>query len=190
MFHFPLSPTSRLRLLNEADAEPLFQVIDRDRAHLRQWLPWVDSSRGPDDIRAFIRTSRERFARNDAFDAAIEADGALVGAIGLHDLNRVDRRTKIGYWLAATAQGRGLMTAACRAVVNHVFVEMKLNRVEILCATGNTRSRRIPERLGFTQEGIARQAGFWYDHDVDLVVYAMLAEEWPRRAGSAPAEVS
>ena len=50
--------------------------------------------------------------------------------------------------------------------------------MEILCATGNTRSRAIPERLGFTQEGIIRQAERFNDHYNDLVVYGMLASEW------------
>jgi ribosomal-protein-serine acetyltransferase len=177
MFHFPLTPSSRLRLLNESDAEQLFRVVDENRAHLRQWMPWVDKTRNPDDTRVFIRGSRERFARNDGFDAGIELDGAIVGVIGLHRMDRTNRKTEIGYWLAESAQGQGLMTAACRAIISHVFGEMKLNRVEIHCGTENTRSRRIPERLGFTQEGVARQAGFLYDHYVDLVVYALLAGE-------------
>jgi ribosomal-protein-serine acetyltransferase len=164
--------------LYDADAEPLFAVVDANRAHLRQWLPWVDSNRGPDDTRAFIRRSREQFARNDGFDAAIEADGAIVGVIGLHKVDHLNRKTEIGYWLAESAQGRELMTAACRAVITHIFSDLKLNRVEILCATENVRSRRVPERLGFAQEGMARQAGFLYDHYVDLVVYAMLAADW------------
>jgi ribosomal-protein-serine acetyltransferase len=51
--------------------------------------------------------------------------------------------------------------------------------VEVRAAPGNRRSRAIPERLGFRQEGILRDAEWLYDHYVDLVVYAMLADDWP-----------
>ena len=70
------------------------------------------------------------------------------------------------------------MTRACRALVTHAFRELGLHRVEIRAAPGNRRSRAIPERLGFRQEGILRDAEWPYDHYVDLVVYAMLADEW------------
>ncbi len=70
------------------------------------------------------------------------------------------------------------MTEACRAMVNHAFRELGLNRVGIACATENHRSRAIPERLGFRQEGVQRQAEWLYDRFVDRALYAMLASEW------------
>lgn len=70
------------------------------------------------------------------------------------------------------------MTNACRAVLTYAFHKLQLNRMAILCATGNARSRAIPERLGFIQEGIRREGEWLYDHFVDLVVYSMLAREW------------
>ena len=70
------------------------------------------------------------------------------------------------------------MTEACRAMLNYGFDVLGLNKIEIRCATGNTRSCAIPRRLGFTQEGIIRQAEWLYDHYVDLVLYWMLASEW------------
>jgi ribosomal-protein-serine acetyltransferase len=70
------------------------------------------------------------------------------------------------------------MTKSCRAVINYIFNELELNRVEIRAAVLNKKSRAIPERLGFTQEGIIRSAEWLYDHFVDHVVYGMLRDEW------------
>ena len=59
--------------------------------------------------------------------------------------------------------------------MDHAFGELGLHRVEIKAAEGNRRSRAIPERLGFEQEGILREAECVDDRYMDLVVYGLLA---------------
>ena len=179
MFSRELGNGIALRLLGERDAAEVFAVVDRNREHLRRWMPWVGDGYNEEDAARWLRSTLEQLARNDGFQAGISRGGALVGAIGFHAIDWANRKTTIGYWLSADAQGRGVMTAACRAVVHHSLVDLKLNRVEIRCATGNARSRGIPERLGFTLEGVARQAEWLHDHFVDWTVYAMLARDWP-----------
>lgn len=58
------------------------------------------------------------------------------------------------------------------------FSHLKLNKVEIRAAIENKKSRSIPERLGFVNEGSIRQAEWLYDHFVDQIVYGILAIEW------------
>ena len=100
-----------------------------------------------------------------------------MGMIGFHAMDWVHRRTSIGYWLDERAQGRGLMTAACRTMTLHALAELKLHRVEIRCAPENHKSRGIPIRLGFSEEGRLREVEWLYDHFVDHVVYSMLEGE-------------
>lgn len=178
--HFALSVDAdiKLRLLVEADAQQLFALIERNRAHLRPWLPWVDYETELQDSRRFIRRSAQRYLDNDGFDLGIHYQGQLAGIIGFHTVNWPNRQVEIGYWLGADFQGHGVMTRACRAMLDFAFHKLQLNRVSILCASGNTRSRAIPERLAFTQEGVLRDGEWLYDHFVDLVVYSMLAREW------------
>jgi ribosomal-protein-serine acetyltransferase len=86
--------------------------------------------------------------------------------------------TSLGYWLAEEACGNGIMRQSVAACVQYAFEKQAMNRLYIRCATGNERSRRIPEALGFTREGVQRQAEWLYDHFVDLDVYSILAAEW------------
>ncbi|HEX7734050.1 MAG TPA: GNAT family protein [Ktedonobacteraceae bacterium] len=177
-FVIPVDTDIELRLLVDADAQQLFTLIDRNREHLRPWLPWVDYHTDPIDSQRFIRRSAQRYLDNDGFDLGIYYRGQLAGIVGFHTVNWPNRQVEIGYWQGANFQGHGVMTRACRAIVDYAFHKLQLNRVSILCATGNARSRAIPERLGFTQEGILRDGEWLYDHFVDLAIYSMLARQW------------
>jgi ribosomal-protein-serine acetyltransferase len=121
---------------------------------------------------------RKQFADNQGFQATIVDDGRIVGGIGFHQLDWENRSTSIGYWIAEAAQRRGIVTRAVAALVDHAFKVWKLNRVEIQAATDNERSRAVPLRLGFTEEGVLRQTERVGDRFVDHVVYAMLAQDW------------
>jgi len=70
------------------------------------------------------------------------------------------------------------MTKVCEALTEYAFRELELNKVDIRAAEKNLRSRRIPERLNFKQEGTIRSAEWINDHYVDHVVYGMLKNEW------------
>jgi ribosomal-protein-serine acetyltransferase len=182
MLTFALDERRWLRLFDEADAEQLYAVIDANRAHLTRWMPWA---RGQtlDRTAAFIRDSLRQLADNRGFQVAMIEDGAIVGALGYHRLDWENLATSLGYWIAEGAQGRGTVTLAVTALLDHAFGHWKLNRVEIRAGVENTRSRAIPERLGFTLEGERRQAEHVGDRFVDHAVYAMLAAEWRQRGG-------
>jgi ribosomal-protein-serine acetyltransferase len=71
-----------------------------------------------------------------------------------------------------------LITKSCRALIDYAFNELNLNRVEIRCGVGNIKSRKIPEKLGFREEGTIREAEWLHDRFIDLVIYGMLSSEW------------
>lgn len=178
MFRHALGPDAWLRPLRIRHAAELHAVVEANREHLRRWLPWVDASESVEQTRAYLREIQSRAARDDAITLGIWTAEGLRGVVGFHLIEWFHRRTSLGYWLAADAQGRGLMTRAVRALLDHAFGDLGLNRVELAAATGNTRSRAIAERLGFTFEGVRRQCEWLYDHFVDHAVYSMLAAEW------------
>jgi ribosomal-protein-serine acetyltransferase len=177
MFSYSLGDDAELRLLEESHAYALYQLTDANRAHLRQWLPWVDETTSVDDTRRFIRIATQQFASNQGYECGLWWRGELVGTIGNHRIDWRNGATSIGYWIGEAYQGHGLMTRACRALITHAFETLRLQRVEIRIATGNRRSRAIPERLGFREEGILRQVEWLYDHYVDHVVYGRLASD-------------
>ena len=177
MFRFDLPGGAHLRLLEESDADELYALVDRNRDRLAPWMPWVPSTRSPADSLGFIRLTRRQIADNDGFQATIVAGAALAGMVGFHGVNWANRATTIGYWLDAAHEGRGTMTEAVRALVDHAFGAWRLRRVVIEAAADNARSRAIPERLGFREEGVRRDAQRHGDRYLDIVVYARLATD-------------
>jgi ribosomal-protein-serine acetyltransferase len=182
MFTHRIDDELELRLYEEADTEALFALVDANREHLRRWLIWPNRIRSVEDERAFVAANRDRFAKENGFNAGIWLSGSLVGGIGFHYLDRDHRKTEIGYWLAASAQGKGVMTRTVRAMLAHAFGHWRLHRVIVYAATENRRSRAVVERVGFTLEGIVREAEWLGDRFVDLAQYSMLEQEWARHS--------
>ncbi len=176
----PISENTELRLLAEPDAEELHQLIEANRAHIAAWLPWGAEQRFADTLE-FIQGTRAQLERNDGFQVAIVIDDRISGVIGYTGVEWEERSAGIGYWLAAEHQGHGTMTAAATALTHHALSIWKLRRVTIRVATENARSRAIPERLGYRESAIQPKAQRVGDRDLDLVVYAITAEDWQVR---------
>src|SRR5665213_4270278 len=177
MFRAQIAGNIHLQLLEERHAPEGFSLVDRDRAYLREWLPWVDATQTVDDTLSFIRASLEQYASNKGFAAGIWSERQFCGVIGTHKLDWLNRKGEIGYWLGRSYQGRGIVTVACRAVVTHLLGEMDLNRVAIHCAQGNEKSCAVAERLGFLEEGVAREGQLLHGQFRDLRCFAMLKKD-------------
>ena len=167
-----------LRLLSPEHAVSLFALTDSNRAHLRVWLPWLDSTRVVSDTEGFIAKALLTHQQTKELVAGIWWRGKLVGVIGQNRIDWDNRIANMGYWLAADTQGNGIVTRSCRALIQHSFNNLDLNRIEICTAVGNHRSEAIPTRLGFAREGIRRQGEWLHDRFVDLNVFAMLRSTW------------
>lgn len=178
MFALKVDDDLELRLLERRHAHVLFTLTTENRDHLRPYLPWVPKMTLIEQTEGFIDRALEQFARHDGFQAGIFLHNELVGMVGLHYVRWDTERTEIGYWLAEGAQGQGVATRVVQAVCSYCFTELKLGRVEIRCAEENTRSRLIPERLGFTQEGVLRRMDRLEQGWCNWVVYGLLRDEW------------
>jgi ribosomal-protein-serine acetyltransferase len=157
--HIIVSPTIQLELVGPGHAQPLYACVEANRAYLRTWLPWVDNMHDIGFIERFIHTCQQRHAQGIDHPFVLMENGRLVGRIGIYKIDSNNRIGEIGYWVAEAAQGRGIVTQACQAMVRYGFETLQLNRIEIKCAVGNAKSRAVPERLGFEQEGIGFHTG-------------------------------
>lgn len=171
-----------LEPIHASHAGELFQLVDQNRKHLRQWLPWVDFMQSAADFAAYIERCEQQHREGTDYGFVIKAEDKIVGRIGVHYIDLRNRIGAIGYWIGEGFSGKGIVTKACQGLIRFCFEQAELNRIEIKCATGNTRSAAVAERLGFSKEGILRQAEWVNGKFLDLDLYSLLKNEWQKPA--------
>jgi ribosomal-protein-serine acetyltransferase len=158
--------------IDPADGPELWTLVERSRAHLERWLPWVPFNSTPSASQRYVDSCAGDWDAGKAVRLGIRLrqGGTLVGLVGLDNCVHIHKSCELGYWLAESATGQGFMTQAVRLCLGFAFGELGIHRVRCAAATENTRSLGVIRRLGFRFEGVARQAeyvqGAWLDHAV------------------------
>lgn len=181
MFIHSIDEVISLKLIELKDGERIFELTNTSREYLQEWLPWLQVTIKLDDTMAYIKGCLKGYSENKSMTTVILYDGEIIGVAGYNQLNWSNKTAYIGYWLGEEFQGKGIMTKVAKALTDYALAELHFNKVEIRAAVGNNKSRSIPEKLGFVNEGSIRQAEWLYDHYVDHVVYGILAEEWNKK---------
>ncbi len=173
-----MRPEITLEKLNLDHTQELYDLTALNREYLKEWLPWLDQIKSSDDTQAFIESTIKESSSGGAPNFAILYQGVICGVVGFHEINKQHRIGSIGYWLAEDHTGKGIITDAVRGLLKIGFDEFGLNKIEIRCAVDNSKSRAVPERLGFTYEATLRQCEWLYLKYVDHAIYSMLAAEY------------
>ncbi|WP_017186959.1 GNAT family N-acetyltransferase [Alkalibacillus haloalkaliphilus] len=178
MFTYNIDEDLYLRLIDEGDRDVVFQLTNEGRDYLREWLNWVDGTQKPEDTMGFIKMAKKSYTENSGMHAVIVFRDEVVGIAGYNKLDQSNHIAHIGYWLGEGYQGNGIITKVANALTDYAFNYLKMNKVEIRAASENIKSRAVPERLGYTEEGTIRAAENIYGVYVDHVVYGVLKKEW------------
>lgn len=168
----------RLKELGSEDVEAMFSIINSEREYMQEWLPFVDVTHQISDTEAFVDEYVNSGGKDPVF--TIYFGNKLVGLIGFKDTDYDNRKTEIGYWLSEKYQHKGIVTRAARAMIDYAFDQLKLNRIQLKAATGNFKSQRVAERLGFTLEGTEREGELHQRGFVDLFVFGLLKADRDR----------
>jgi ribosomal-protein-serine acetyltransferase len=170
-----LGDGAKVRRYTIVDLDAIWAAASGERARLGEWMPWVEHTTSIDVQRQWLE---KVIGGPDTLDGCgIFVGGELAGGIGL-SWDPFLIAGEIGYWIRAVFEGRGLITRSAREFTRLAFEHVGLHRVVIRVGVENVRSRAVPERLGYTREGIERGSGRGLGGYYDIVVYAMLAEEW------------
>ena len=178
------TPRLILRRLTEADAEDIFAYGSDDE--VTRYMIW-DTHRSIEDARWFINFTKDRYDKDEAGEWGIilKNSGQLIGCIGFPWHDRKNLRAELGYVLARSYWGQGIMPEAAGAVLDFVFGVVGLNRIECCHFEPNEKSGRVMQKCGMHFEGTAREriyakACYW-----DVRQYAILRGDWLAAKGEA-----
>ncbi|MBE9468604.1 MAG: GNAT family N-acetyltransferase [Bacteroidetes bacterium] len=165
----------KLKQIALSDANDVFQAIDSQREYLGEWLTFVATTIEMSDTEKFIQSILDLPEENRDLIFVIHYKGKFVGLIGLKDIDRLNNKTEIGYWLSENYQKKGIITQSVKLLINFAFDELNINRIQIKCAVGNFPSKSIPQKLNFKLEGIERDGELLTGNIyTDLEVYCKL----------------
>ena len=161
-----------------SDAATLNSSIIESINELRKYMPWVNEIPSILDTQNNIENAIKLIEKNEDIRFLIfSKNNDFIGSSGLHRINWRIKKAEIGYWIKTSQSGNGLMTEAVNAIMNYGINQLSLKRIEIICSGSNIKSRRIPERLGFTLEGTLKNHRINNDGTIDdTVYYAKVAE--------------
>ncbi|MEU6313407.1 GNAT family protein [Streptomyces sp. NPDC047014] len=178
MFSIDLAEGAQLFPLEARHAEEFFAHIERGREFIGRYVGFPDRSPDVEAARQLLATYAVKAGEDGARFFGIRLDGTLVGGVLFPAFDAATGNCEIGCWLEPAAAGRGLVTAACRVLIDYAFGERGMHRVEWHAATGNTKSLAVAQRLGMTREGVMRQNHLHRGVRQDTEVWSVLAPEW------------
>ena len=164
-------------------AKEIFEKVTHSREVLRDWLPWVDSTKTAEDeyTNWLISWCQKRWQEGSGFAYLIRHKETqdLLGAIDLMRYIDKNKSAEIGYWLSNDATGKGYMIEAVKLLESVAF-QQSVNRLVISNDTANERSINVAKRCGYHLDGVMRQEQ-WFErwHSFrDINVWSKLREEW------------
>lgn len=175
---FQIDEEIMLRRFREDDVAAVYEAVHRNFDHLMAYMHWMSPDYSMDSAKEFIGRAIEPIEKAGSLGFGIFRGESLIGSIGFVYFDEKAGKTEIGYWIDREEQGKGIVSNACRTLINWVFEDLKFNRIEIRCSAQNARSAAIPERFGFLLEGHLRESEFRNGQLHDFLIFGLLRSEW------------
>ncbi len=178
MFSLEIDENLRIKLPEPHHAEAVNRLVRENLSRLQQWMPWAVDDYSEKHAAEWIQRTADSRAKDGSFNAMLLLEGDIIGTIGYHDLDMTNKHAAIGYWIDHRHEGKGIVGRSTRVLIEYLFSEIELNRIQINCNVENRRSRAVAERLGFTFEGVRREVEYLHGSFCDWAVYSLLRSEW------------
>ncbi|MFF5634542.1 GNAT family N-acetyltransferase [Streptomyces sp. NPDC012825] len=179
MFAIPLGDDgAELRPLEPWRAEEFLAHMDRGREYIGRHIGLPDVVTDLDSARAFLRSYAEKTANDTGRIHGIWTGGTLVGGVMFRTMDVAQGTAEAGCWLEPSAAGKGLVTRACRIIIDWAVEERGIHRVEWYASTENGPSVAVARRLGMTKEGVLRENYPRRGFRTSTELWSVLAPEW------------
>ena len=171
-----------LRRMVISDANEIFREW-MSYENVAKYMRW-EKQNSISETKTFLMGVMSSYERSDTYHWGIELkdEDILIGAVSCHIYSQRDRNATAGYCLGERFWNKGYATEALRAVVDYMFYDVNVNRIEGCCSVNNPASGRIMQKAGMLKEGRIRQeymTGAGEYQDVDL--YGLVKEDFEKQ---------
>ncbi|MGK5678257.1 GNAT family N-acetyltransferase [Actinoplanes sp. URMC 104] len=178
MFKVNLGGDAELRPLEPWRAEEFLAHIDRARESVDPWIPWASRSTDLESATRTLQRYADWQARGEGLILGVWLSGELVGGVMAFGFDAHSGVIEVGCWLEPAGTGRGLITRATTVLIDWLFTERAVHRVEWHCRPDNVASANVARRLGLTHEATLRENFLWQGKRHDTEIWAVLAPAW------------
>ena len=170
--------TVQLRPYRNSDVYHVYDAVVESYSELTPWMYWCHPEYNIKETRDWVASRAEDWERGTEYSFAITdtKKGGFLGGCSIY-VHHQFRFAELGYWVRTSRTGQGLATAAVNLLVQFGFDELKLNRIEIVVATGNEASQRVAEKAGATREGVLRNRLLVPDKVYDAVMFSLVPKD-------------
>lgn len=167
-----------LRQVRADETDAVYETVIANTDRLLEFMHWMTRDYSLEMANEFVERSGISAKKGESLSLGIFRNGKFIGAIGFVGFDVLVRKTEIGYWIDAEAEGGGIISRATKALIDYAFIELSMNRIEIRCAASNRRSAAVPRRLGFTEEARLRRSEIRNGKLQDFYVFGLLRSDW------------
>ena len=179
MFNIPTEFTTErllIRMPKPGDGKAVHAAIKASLPELKPWMIFAQKEQTEQEVEANIREAYVNYlSRKDLrLLVFLKESGQFIASSGLHRIDWSIPQFEIGYWIDSRYSGKGYITEAVQGITDFALNELKARRIEIRCDANNVKSRAIPEKLGYTLEGILKNNGRSVDDEqlIDTCIFA------------------
>ncbi|RFA11891.1 hypothetical protein B7R21_11120 [Subtercola boreus] len=151
--------------------DEMLALTSANLVRLREWEPWAQGEQTREGLVRYTEALMADAVAGRHIPTVLRFDGMPIGSVTCR-IDRQQRVAELGYWIDAAFEGRGIVTRACRAILEELEAQ-DITRAEVHAATGNDRSRRVAERLGFTLERVRPKSFPVAGVRHDLAIYVL-----------------
>lgn len=173
MFSLVIDNQLELKLIDPSFVPVYVQIAQQNYDDLATWLVWPPQCQSAQDFSAFVSQALQEYAEQKSLICGIFYQQQLVGNISFNVIDVTLKKVELGYWLVSRCRGKGIVTKACRAMIDYAFNTLKMEKVELSAATANLASRAVAERLNMTLEGVITHAQLVNGQILDHAVYGL-----------------
>jgi ribosomal-protein-serine acetyltransferase len=156
MLEFSFSETFNIKLMEAQYANKYLEFVQRNRDHLINWVPFISKVKGIDEINDYIEKYLEKSKNGVGALYGLWENEELIGSVVIREMDKEAKWAEIGYMIDEKYQGKGITKRACIKLIDYIFDDLEMGKVEICCDENNIGSSKLAESLGFVLEGTIR----------------------------------